>query len=390
MNFSIYFCADGVLRAKFAENKPMLSLKFIQENSPFKNNDFRFMTKWWESHTFFEKDLTVATFLQCLEPWSEFWTDLTGKDVTAYVKEVRVPYVVKNKTENSEEEDYNLDWIQLSHNIDADIESEYEKTPESEALLENDMNAWFNSKQKMRLTGKWNIYNSFTLSGFIKGHGNQYSVEYTPINELANVPLVLNHTISLAFAEHPLRRYTGNKQESIIKEDSFGVTTLGDTHYLMGHTHFSLREVVEGFFYWMMRNPKSVEGFIQSLKDDKEEIDSILALEDEELDKLESSDNVIPLFKNDSENTKEEESTDTNKPLEVKVAPNAFSSIIDHWERDSEFWDNMIQKAANQEIVTKIGKTIEQEPLEKRYFGFVLDDNNIKHIPQPNDFKDLE
>ena len=88
MNFSIYFCADGVLRAKFAENKPMLSLKFIQENSPFKNNDFRFMTKWWESHTFFEKDLTVATFFQCLEPWIDFFSLLTSVDMKSYLQEI--------------------------------------------------------------------------------------------------------------------------------------------------------------------------------------------------------------------------------------------------------------------------------------------------------------
>lgn len=387
MNFSIYFCADGILRAKFAENKPMLPLRFIQENSPFKNNDFRFMTKWWESDTFFEKGLTISTFLQCLEPWEEFWTDLTGKDVKAYIKQVRVPHIVKKtmvKDKDCEEENYDIDWIQLSHNIDAEVECEYEKTPESEKLLENDINAWFNSKQKMRLTGKWNIYNSFTLSGFVNGNVNQYSVEYTPINELANVPFVLNHTLSLSFTENSLRRYTGNQKESIVKEDSFGVTKLGENHYLMGHTYFSLREVVEGFFYWMMRTPKAAERFIQSLKDDKEEIDRILALEDKELEQV---DNVIPLFKNEIET---EEKIEENKTLEVKIAPNAFSSIIDHWERDSEFWEGMIKKASNEEIVTKIGKTIQQEPLEKRYFGFILDGNKSQHIPEPNEFKDLD
>ena len=266
MNFTLYFCSDGILRAKFGENKPMLPLKFIQEKSPFQKNDFRFLTKWWNSNTYFEKGLTVASFLNCLEPWQDFWSDLTGKDVTQYIKEVRKPHIVKEK------DNVSLDWIQLSHTIDAEIESEFERTPEDEELLNTDIDAWFNSDKKMRLTGKWNIYNSFNLSGFIKGQDNQYSVEYTAINELANVPLVLNHNLALTITEHQLRIYSGKKKDSIIKKNAFGITTIGDNHNLVGYTDFTLREVVEGFFHWMFRNPKSAIEFIESLKDSVEEI----------------------------------------------------------------------------------------------------------------------
>lgn len=383
MNFTIYFCADGILRAKFAENKPMLPLKFIQENSPFKKNDFRFLTKWWDSHTYFEKGLTVSSFLHCLEPWQDFWSDLTGKDVNQYITEVRRPHIVKTKEDS--EENNSLDWIQLSHNIDAEIESEFERTPEDEALLETDIEAWFNADKKMRLTGKWNIYNSFSLSGFIKGHDTQYSVEYIAINELANVPLVLNHNLALTISEHQLRIYSGKKKDSILKKNAFGITTLGENHSLVGYTDFTLREVVEGFFHWMFRNPKSANAFIESLK---ESVEEIRCANDCYENSHDYENNVIPLFKNGvvTEPVKEEPE---DKKMEIKMAPNAFSSIIDHWEKDSAFWDNMIKKALSEDIIAKIGASIKQEPLEKRFFGFLLDESNPQHIPPPTEFKEV-
>ena len=262
MNFSIYFCADGILRVKFAENKPMLPLKFIQETSPFKTNDFRFLTKWWDYNTFFEKGLTISSFLSCIEPWSDFWTDLTGKDVSKYITEVRLPHIVKSSQEIINKENYLVDWIQLSHNIDAETASEFQKSKEDNNLLNTDIDSWFNADKEMRLTGKWNIYNSFSLSGFIIGKEEQYSVEYTPINEIANVPFILNHNLALSITEHQFRLYNGNEKESIIKENAFGVTTLADNHHLVGYTDFKLREVVEGFFHWMFTNPKSASEFI--------------------------------------------------------------------------------------------------------------------------------
>lgn len=395
MNFSIYFCADGILRAKFAENKPMLPLKFIQETSPFKTNDFRFLTKWWDYNTFFEKGLTISSFLNCLEPWADFWTDLTGKDVTKYISEVRMPHIVKSSNETTEKDNYDVDWIQLSHNIDAEIASEFQKSEEDNDLLETDINAWFNADKKMRLTGKWNIYNSFSLSGFIIGKEEQYSVEYTPINKMANVPFILNHNLALSFSEHQLRLYSGDKTDSIIKENAFGVTTLAHNHHLVGYTDFKLREVVEGFFHWMFTNPKSAEAFVEQLNEDKLEFDAQIAemerLEELSKNTIEES-NVISLFKKDSpieiDNSTDIVDSENNK-LEIKVSSNAFSSIIDHWEKDSEFWEGMVKKALSEDVITRIGNTLLQEPLETRLFSFVLDDKNEQHIPKPTDFKDI-
>ena len=153
---------------------------------------------------------------------------LAGKDVVAYIKEVRKPVIVSNDPSEV------FDWIQLSHCIETDIESEFFESEEDKELFSEDLNAWFNSAKKMRLTGEWNIYNTFTLHGFKNGEDINYGVEYTSINKLANVPLVLNPKITVSFNEHQLRRYYDKDNASIIKKGAFGVVKLDNYFHLMG------------------------------------------------------------------------------------------------------------------------------------------------------------
>ena len=120
MAFQLYFCTDGILRAKLSDNKPMIPVKFLQESGENPDNDFRFWVRWWESNVHFESGLTVGKFLACLEPWGEFWSDFTGKNVVEYIKESRRPIVVKNK-ENDEEP---LSWVGLSYYTEISPETE--------------------------------------------------------------------------------------------------------------------------------------------------------------------------------------------------------------------------------------------------------------------------
>lgn len=378
MNFTLYFCADGILRARFSEDKPMIPVKFLQEQSSFKDNDFRFWTKWWESKTFFENGLTVSSFLKCLEPWGVFWSDLTGKDVVAYIKEVRKPVIVSNDPSEV------FDWIQLSHCIETDIESEFFESEEDKELFSEDLNAWFNSAKKMRLTGEWNIYNTFTLHGFKNGEDINYGVEYTSINKLANVPLVLNPKITVSFNEHQLRRYYDKDNASIIKKGAFGVVKLDNYFHLMGKKEFNIREIVEGFFWWMFSNPQKAETFLQSLKDDVDEI------MDSDIPELKNTDsNVVSLFPKSKELSKEEEQeAEEELKREVRVAPGAFDSIINRLNDDDEYWNEMLDKAKTEKIILKIGQTNNQNPVENRFFYKIITDKSIS-IPKPNDYKDI-
>lgn len=378
MNFNLCFCADGILRASFSEDKPMIPVKFLQEQSSFKDNDFRFWTKWWESKTFFEDGLTVSSFLKCLEPWGVFWSDLTGKDVVAYIKEVRKPVIV------SDDPSEVFDWIQLSHCIEADMESEFFESDEDKELFSEDLNAWFNSAKKMRLTGEWSIYNTFSLHGFKNGEDINYGVEYTSINKLANVPLILNPKIVFSLNEHQLRRYNNKENATIIKKGAFGVVKLDTYFHLMGKKEFNIREIVEGFFWWMFSNPQKAETFLQSLKDDVDEI-----MEQDIPETIKNESNVVSIFSKSGDLTEEDvKEAEEELKREVRIAPGAFDSIINRLNDDEEYWNDMLEKAKSDKVIVKIGKTIHQTPPENRFFYKIVTDESIS-MPKPNDYKDI-
>ena len=258
------------------------------------------------------------------------------------------------------------------------------KTQEDKELFSEDLNAWFNSAKKMRLTGEWNIYNTFSLHGFKNGEDTNYGVEYTSINKLANVPLVLNPKIVFSLNEHQLRRYNNKDNASIIKKGAFGVVKLDTYFHLMGKKEFNIREIVEGFFWWMFSNPQKAATFLQSIKDD---VDEIMQQDIPEVHKNES--NVISIFSK-SDDLSEEDMKEAEEELKrtVGIAPGAFDSIINKLNDDDEYWNDMLDKAKSEKVILKIGQSNNQNPLENRFFYRIVTDNNIS-IPKPNDYKDI-
>lgn len=325
MNFRIYFCADGILRASFSKEKPMIPLKFLQENGSQKDNDLRFWVKWWESYVVFEEGLTVGKFLQCLEPWSEFWQDITGKDVGAYAKEARTPLSVEDTSEG-------LDWVSLSYNTEVCPNVDYHE--DSEAKADESFEDWLNAPMKKRLTGMWDIHSSYKLSGFTKGENEQYCIDYSPMNRLANLPFVLSQKHVLHISQFKLKRYFKNTNDAIFKDDAFGICSLheGKTQYLVGEREHRMREVVEGFFWWLPGNPTKRKNFIDRVLSQKDEIVDIL----ENTPKKE--DNVVNIFKEDvsKQEIDEVENETTETKLKVKVSDGAFSGIIAAHDADEE------------------------------------------------------
>lgn len=44
MDFQIYFCVDGILRAKFSEEQPLIPIKFLQEKSHLNQMIYAFVS----------------------------------------------------------------------------------------------------------------------------------------------------------------------------------------------------------------------------------------------------------------------------------------------------------------------------------------------------------
>lgn len=376
MEFELIFCTDGILRIKFG-NKPMIPAKFIHDSYPYKS-DLSFWTRWWEGYTYFEEGLTVSQFLSCLDPWADFWQELTHKNIKAFIDESKKPLLVK---ETSDEKP--LTWISLSYQLEMDLETQYESK-----VSTIDLNQWLNAPKNAKLTGEWNIYGSYKLTGYSSGYQEQYSVDHSPMNELANLPLVLNKKQILTVDNSSAKRILG-KDYQFFPDNSFGVRVITHensdykTVYLQGNKEHRLREMIEGFFWWFPSNPVSRDAFNESLRMSIEEIDSLKVNEDEGKES-----NVVPLFKdkessNLSHNEENSEATENsekneNKKLTVKVAPGAFSSITQQIDKNVQLWDELLEKAKeSDDVVIKIGKLKEAKPLENRIYAYIASDEDI-------------
>lgn len=348
MDFDIYFCKDGVLRAKYSDKSPMIPLEFIQKK--LNQKDLSFWSRWWESNVYFEDGLTVANFLICLEPWADFWGDITLKNVASYIKEVRKPYDI------SKEKETPLSWIGISYYTELDTSVEYKK--ENDDLLDRDINAWLNSPKESKLTGEWDIHSSYRVSGYKEGEEEQYSIDYTPMNELANVPIILNDQHLVYISDWRLKKHFEGKEHPIFVNNPFGVTVIernnNKMNFLIGKKYHKMRDVVEGFFWWMYSEPSRRDDFSESLKDSLEEIKMI---------ENESSEN-----ENDNEI---EVDSSGEKKLKVNVAPGAFDSLIESHQKEKDFWDDMLSAASkDNSVILKIGSYKVANPPEYRYFGY--------------------
>lgn len=426
MEFTIYFCADGILRARFSDNKPMIPLKFLQEESG--KNDFQFWVGWWKSQVLFEEGLTVGKFLICLEPWTEFWSDMTNTNLKAYFAELRKPLMVNSKNDNPEIDNRLFDWVNIVYRSELEPTTEYLKEDEEIEDIED----WFNSPKTKRLTGKWRLQSSYVINGFHTGEAEHYSIDYTPMNELANVPIYLAKDHQIYLTDFYLKNILGSKAE-LFKKDAFGVNTVTQkgfknkkhhTKFLLEEKTHTLREVLEGFFHWMYKEPSTRDDFIETLKDMKDTLEEELESKDiddneDSLDKIvtdlknfkndlnasgqegfnetlsnfvssleedsESNSNVIPL---NLQNVNSNEKEDEQDKLEIKIAPGAFSPLVQAYERQSDYWEEMVSSASKDpNVVLKIGKVQLAEQPENRIFNIIIDPHDPKANPHPSEYK---
>ncbi len=367
MDFDIYFCNDGILRARYTDSYPMVPLSFIQTEE--KLSDLSFWVRWWENTVYFEEGLTVSKFLMCLEPWKKFWSEITLKDVSAYIEEARKPTLVSKQ-------ETKLDWIDLSYYTEVDPRKEFLDTEEDEELMKRDFTAWINSEKNSRLTGDWEIHSAYKVTGYILNEDEHYSIDYSPMNELANIPIVLNDKHIMIFSGWKFNNFFD--ENPVFKEGAFGISYLNNNpnQYLLGKKYHRMRDVVEGFFWWLCYSPISRNDFVDSLKDSLNEI--------KELREEQDNDKVISLY--DVKNKKE--SDKDSEKLKVEVAPGAFSSMISQFERDKDYWNNLLKKAKKESVILKIGEPKKTIPLENRIYNHVIkEDVDVNFYPKPTEFK---
>lgn len=348
-DFTIYFCADGVLRMRFGD-AALLPMSYIQNQRD--ENDLKFFSKIWDCNTQFEEGLTIGKFLECLSPWSEFWSDLTGTDVEAYIKESRKPTLLK---ENNDK----LDWAGLFFNTEINSDIEFKNLTDEIFDFAN---------KEVALTGNWSINSSYNLAGFKLGEEEQYGIDSCPLNEIVNLPLYLSNKQNIYIFNREVDTFFEGKE--LLNSEAFGVRVATSRNgypinYIKGDKYHGLRDIVEGFFYWFSSSPIERENIAQ-------EIQSAISQMDEYVDEAEKNTNE------ETSNEKEENESKEDKPLKIVVAPNAFNGMIESLNRKDEYWKTMISNSKKAKVIPRIGVVKTGNLPESRVYGIIVEEKDLK------------
>lgn len=411
MDFSIYFCNDGILRVKLSTDSPAIPMTFIQKNSSL--NDFKFWVKWWNNYVFFEEGLTVAKFLLCLEPWAEFWSDMINIDILAYIDEVKKPILINEQHDS-------IDWIEISYC--------HELTPNvnhGEMDLD-DLENWFNSPKNTNLTGKWNFSSYYKTSGFKLNLEEHYAIDFIPLYKLANVPLVLNDKQFIYIHDNYMDKIIGKNK--FLKPNAFGVCKKNNIKFLTGEKYHTVKNVIGGFFLHFDYSPKSRDQTIEIIQEslasitehsnrnnltkNKENIvsetnnsennlsDNILTFKSKNTNTpISSINNDIsenlssPQDSNDSSNVVSINSVKNNQTqhddkVKINIHSNALTSILNTFDNHENYWSNVLELAKNDNsVILKIGNINPQKSLENRLLGYIIHDTDVDAIPKPSEPK---
>lgn len=336
MYYELVFCSDGTLRAKFNDDKRLVSLSGIQKI--LKQNDNEFWQGNIKKYTHFEKGLTVHYFLKSIMPWCEYFSKLKNVDIKDYYNET-----IKLTDSNEKEFDY----IMVFKNINVSPEIEYEEKLESF----EDIQEWFNTKKKRRLTGKWTIENILGISGYIYDKEEHYSVDHVNFSKIKNCPIYLNTNQNVLVSLHE------QKKPNNIDQNLHGSLILNDSLILSGNTEFRLSEILEAFFDWLPYNTKERDDFVNHLIEIKESIDS--------------SESIAT------------ENEDIIKEKKIVISDGAFDGLIEEAENDHNNWEWIVSKVTeDKQELLRLGANIQEEIPENRIQNLI-----IKETITPTEYK---
>lgn len=374
MYSSIYFCADGILRAR-NHDKPLIPLTFIQEYSD-KKDDFSFWTTWWHNTVQFEKGLTLSGFFNCLEPWSEFFSTLTNVDIQTYINEMRKPCSIEKQS--------NFAYMEIS--------TEHLFIPELKNLEKIDWSNLFDLQNKakekrlMALTGLWDINRRTSIHGYMNTEENKnqrYGFHLSHPESYANVPLVLNEIAHTSFLNYTLNRYFG-EETPILNDLPYIITKNNDTVTIVSKKYFHFRELIESFFKELRKTPQDFRDLDKLLHERMTaymERDKARAIE-KEVEKADSN-NVVSIHKKKDNSLSTTENNSDQKGIGFAMTPGFLSDLASLGAKDSEIWNYLVEEAAKKNIVLRIGKIESQEVPEIRIFGHIVSSENYIQQSEP-------
>lgn len=336
MDGSIVFHQNGLLyfrsNCNDTEMVPLLSLEQHLNLTP-SQTVLRFMNR----PAVLDTGTTVGSFLQCLYPWREQFADLTDRDVSAYIAELRRPSGEENR----------FDRIEIRNRVGISRSMVHDPIPDDVDFME-----WINRDREIVWDDKWEVDVGHDIVGYVDGDPANYSMSGN-IHGLKNVPLVINRQSIMVesgpgdqrlFKELPSTYKIGKMTAANVDvEDPVSWQTLVQTVVCNGLWHST---------------PQGANNFAAMLKG---MVDTL----DEEREAAAEATPAVAL-------TVVGDAPPTDTPT-IVLRPGVFDSVIEHHRTEQEEWDEISSaiRAQNQYPIY-IGKVVEDLPADDRAFGRIL------------------
>lgn len=356
MDGKLVFCKDGILRFQSDVDQKRL-IPFIAIQKALEINGYKFFIQNMKKTIVLEKGSTMGSFMICLEPWAEVVGDLLEMDIEAYIKEARKPSAAKNT----------FDRIEVRRSISISREIDFGERDSNMDIIE-----WLNTPKTPTYLDVFEMESSFDINGYVDGDPSNYSMSMTSIDELKNVPLVLNRSIVLMEFE------SSNSKEKglVIDKETIGVKHYDYINYIESSSEdsFSLYEIVKVVFsdgLWSY-SPASAANQKEMLQESIRELDERRSIEKQNQE-TEDSKPKLKIVASDGERLDDDVEDDTtDKPLKVEIAEGAFSSIGRHYEREGKEWEYISNLVDKSDIM--IGVVDEDTVKDRRLRGCLLDE----------------
>lgn len=362
MDGKIVFCKDGILRfCSDVDQKRLVPLLAIQK--ALNLDGYKFFIQNVKKTILLEKGTTLGSFMICLEPWAEAAGDILDMDVIAYVKEARKPSEAINA----------FDRIEVRRSMSISREVTFGERDDDMDLLE-----WLNTKKEPEYLDFFDLESSFDINGFVNGDASNYSMSMTSIDELKNVPLVINRSIVLM--EFESRK--GDEKGLVLNKETQGVKHYDYINYIESskEDYITLLEIMQAVFsdgLWSY-SPQSAANQKEMLLESIEQLDA-QRKEDKKEQEKENDKPKLKVVTSDGELVEDDNQDDDEKQMKVEIADGAFSSIAMHYEREGQEWEYITSLVDKSNLMIGV---IDEDPVpDRRLRGCLLDEP-----PKPREY----
>lgn len=309
IDVDLVFCNDSILRVKSYRHDKEIYYPLLDLQSYYQE-DASFIIRVLNQKTFFEKNTTLANAILALEPWQDFLSKYTDRDVDAYCVECKKPSDAKQA----------FSWLNISKY--GSLSRHYQYRPMGD---DEDIDDYLNSHDCWTETSLFNVEDGVHMSGVVEGENEQYSMSSIPFSEIKHTAITIENNKINTILEKEIGKSVGEVHGFTV--DKNGIVTFHSP------AEFTFEEVisaifVSGLFYRTPMTGKQYLAFNKMMMDATEEVE-----------------NARPSLSLVNEGTQPDEEEENH--LTISIAPGAFDGLANYESAKTALWDDIHTQLAS-------------------------------------------